>query len=115
MNDERFRKRVREHLDAGLDEVPDGVTRRLRQARAAAVAASARRPALSWPPAGALVLGGLLLMALFLRPPGNEARLPETLTESDLELIAADDSLQFYEELDFYQWLSTMEGNRDAG
>jgi len=115
MTDEPFCKRLRDHLDAGLGEVPDEVARRLRQARATAVAGGKRRFDGYWKPAAALVLAGLLLMALFLRPPREEAVLPDTVAVTDLELIAADDSLQFYDDLDFYQWLLSVERNSDAG
>lgn len=116
MTDERFRQRLREHLDAGFGDVPADVARRLQQARVDALAAGARwHPPAWWKPAGALVLAGLLVVAVIFRLPGGEGRLPATAMDADLELIAADDSLQFYEELDFYQWLVSEDGASDAG
>ncbi len=113
MDDGRFEQRIRETLDAGLDTLDPAVTRRLRQARAAAVEQAGRRATRALRPAAALVLAGMLVAAVFLRPAGEGPELPAA-DPVDLEIIAADDSLRFYEELEFYQWLAE-EAEADAG
>ena len=112
MDDDRFETRIRDALDEGLDGIAPDVARRLRRARHEAIAQADRRSLRRWAPAAALALASLVLAAVILRPAEKPAELP--LTAADLEIIAADDSLQFYEELDFYQWLATETG-RDAG
>lgn len=112
MDDDRFEYRLRARLDQGLEDIDPDVTRRLRLARQVALEQGARRFRFGWVPAAAAVFAGLLMAAIFLRPADDGAGLPDMA--SDLEIIAADDSLQFYEELDFYQWLAT-ESVSDAG
>ncbi len=111
MDDDRFETRIRDTLDEGLEGITPDVARRLRRARHEAIARADRRLH-RWAPAAALVFASLVLAAIILRPAENPVDLPVTAT--DLEIIAADDSLQFYEELDFYQWLAAETG-RDAG
>ncbi len=113
--DERQQTRIRALLNDSTEQLDPEIRRRLRQARQRALdAAPARRP--FWQPAAALALTCLLLLFVVIRP-GEQARLPEAtpgeLDLADLDLISADDSLQLYEDLDFYQWL--LENENHAG
>jgi len=112
MDDDRFETRIRGALDQGLEGIEPDVARRLRRARHEAIAQADRPRLRRWAPAAALALASLVLAVVILGPAKKPADLP--LTAADLEIIAADDSLQFYEELDFYQWLA-VETERDAG
>ena len=42
---------------------------------------------------------------------GNEKGNGMAYAMEDLELIASSDSLQLYEDLEFYQWLDVIEDN----
>ncbi len=57
-----------------------------------------------WKPVAAFAVAASLVLAVIIWPSGTEDMPTGELL--DLELIAADDSLQLYEELDFYQWLA---------
>jgi hypothetical protein len=101
---------------AGLD----GHTRsRLSQARAAAIAATGKRPAASWlarwRPAspwrafGALLPAGVAvavvaLAATFLVPQMQDAPAAPVVL-NDLDLLLEGENLDFFEELEFYAWL----------
>ena len=102
-------------LDQSTDGLDAATLSRLNRARQAALAqrSSPRRWFL---PAG-LVAACLLLLAIFILP----ARLPfsggaqefpltaKTAASSDIDLVSSDDSLEFYQDLEFYAWLDAQD------
>ena len=110
---DQFLTQVQSTLDRSVDELDDDTLRALRKARHRAVEASERRPAWLMP------LGGLAMAAtvaafsvsLWLAEPQPEmnAQLPPL---EDLALLGDAESLEFYEDLDFYLWL---DDENDAG
>lgn len=106
-------KRRLSELEQGLDAA---TLARLRAARQKALAYQQdrswwRAPA-SWVPAGALAAAAAgVAIATFLWLSAPLSTLPPTDME-DLELLAAEDSIEFYTDLDFYHWLTT---HSDAG
>ncbi len=102
---------IRSTLDSSADHLDPGINRRLQQARHAALEGTAKRHMPFWQPAGALLLASILLLTVFLWP--KRQNMPEPVALADMELITTRDSLQLYENLDFYQWL--LESNSHAG
>jgi len=116
-----FVERTRQALEQGapLDaETAD----RLRQARRRAVRAAGRRawragllsgghPRLAGAAAGGLALAGAALVAVLLWHPGHRPVPPARAV--DLELLTSKNSLEFYRDLDFYEWL--QENRKRAG
>ncbi len=98
---------LREALErraAGLDSHS---LRRLRVARGQAIAAASARPdawrqASLWAGAGSVALVLLGAALLYFRQANHE--LPG-LDADSLEIIASEDELELYENLDFYDWL----------
>jgi hypothetical protein len=84
----------------------DGRTRsRLTQARHAALAvAQQRRMALPWLlPAGATAAAAIVAVLVARGPE------PEQQTAVDeLDIVTAEDSLEFYRDVEFYAWLDTV-------
>jgi len=102
-DDSKLNKRIRTALDASVENLDPSVSRHLQQARHAALETAAKPRMPFWQPAGAFALASILLLSVFVWP--DRQNMPEPAALADLELITADDSLQLYEDLDFYQWL----------
>jgi len=120
MNDDRsFTSSIREVLDKSTGELDSDVSRRLRLARYRALERCEEKHSY-WKPASGFALATMLLVAIGVWQFGGNERGDERLNErgsglaqtmEDLELIASSDSLQLYEDLEFYQWLDVIEGN----
>ncbi len=116
MNDDRsFTSNMHQLLEHSIEDLDDDVSRQLRQARLRALESYEEKHSY-WKPAGGFALATMLLVAIGVWQFGDNGRGVETghsLTQAmeDLELIATSDSLQLYEDLEFYQWLDVMEGN----
>ncbi len=119
MTDQRDRKmlaRVKEMLDQQVEELDTDTCERLRMARNLAVMKAASAPgfrwqsipfrASHWKPVAAYALASLVVVTVagwfwFSQP----AELQEITVLADLELLAAEEEPEFYEQLDFYLWL----------
>ena len=112
MNDDRsFTSKVRQVLDTGTEELDTDISRRLRLARYQALESYEEKHSY-WKPAGGFALATMLLAAIGVWQFGGTDRgngMAQTV--EDLELIASSDSLQLYEDLEFYQWLDVIEDN----
>ena len=112
-NDQAFTKAAKRSLDEAADNLDAGTVVRLHAARKRAIATyrQRRKPWVNvWVPTGALAAGLAVVVATFMwfTVPTN---LPPTDIE-DLELLAAHEGIEFYADLDFYDWLATQS---DAG
>ncbi|MDH3671568.1 MAG: hypothetical protein OES46_10435 [Gammaproteobacteria bacterium] len=112
-NDQAFTKAAKRSLDQAADNLDADTVARLHAARKRAIAAhrQRRKPRINvWVPTGALAAGLAVVVATFmwfvvptsLPPAGIE----------DLELLVAHEGIEFYADLDFYDWLATQ---NDAG
>lgn len=113
--DQEFIQAAKAVLDATEQQLDAGTRARLREARQRALGAHEQRRwwrrADRWMPAGALATGvAALAVAAYLWFSLPPADMPPTGME-DLELLATQDSIDFYADLDFYHWLTTQ----DAG
>lgn len=115
MNDEQsFINQIKQVLDEDTEQLDSDISRRLRLARAEAVESYTEKH-FSWKPAGGFALATMLLVAIGVwqidgnNPVNKTTTMPPAM--EDLELIASSDNLQLYQNLDFYQWLETVEGD----
>jgi len=99
-------------LDQSAEALDAATVSRLNQARRAALA---RRPARQhwFLPAG-LASACVLLLAVLTwhayRPgTSDDAIFPKAATSGDIELVSSDDSLEFYQDLEFYAWLDAQD------
>jgi hypothetical protein len=120
-DDEQLIERIREHLDAGVDELDGETLSRLAEARRQAVAAAGRprrrwtilRPgddhgAADWlVPAGAFasVVATVLALTIMVADSGNGL----AKEVEDLEMLTAGEEIELYENLEFYLWLQDRE------
>ena len=105
-------------LDQSAEALDAATVSRLNQARHAALA---RRPARQhwFLPAG-LASACVLLLAVLTwhtyRPgASDDAVFPKAATSGDIELVSSDDSLEFYQDLEFYAWLDAQDQDQDLG
>ena len=117
-SDEKFARTAGELLDQGLAELPADVRIRLKAARRAALD-KATRPRDMWlrPLAGLAVAAALLVVfaapSLFhdaspALPAPNMASSVANAPEV-VEVLAAEEGLEFYDQLDFFAWLAAAE------
>lgn len=110
---DQFLRQVKSTLDQSVDNLDDATLRALRSARHEALAASKKRPA--WlMPVGGLAMAATVAafsVSMWLAQPqsGANTSLPPL---EDMALLGDAESLEFYEDLDFYLWL---DDEKDAG
>ncbi|MFQ5935047.1 MAG: hypothetical protein ACE5LB_01375 [Acidiferrobacterales bacterium] len=110
--DQALVEAAKQTLDEAERGLGPGVRTRLRAAREQALAAGGlgrwwQRPQ-GWLPLGAMATAVTVLAiaaVMWLSLP--RATVPELGVE-DIDLLAAQDSIDFYSDLDFYYWLATM-------
>ena len=113
----RWLGRTRELLDESAAGLDAATLSRLNRARQAALA-QRRRPHLpGWLPAVGLACSGALLLAVVLWAPhrsGPPAPAHGPPAAADLDFGGADDSIEFYQNLDFYAWLEAQDADIDG-
>lgn len=108
--DSELVRRARRELDRGVEELDEGTRLRLRAARLRALdALEGRSPfgARAALAAGVCVLAVALVSAWWLRRLPHGTAFGDGL--EDVELLAAADDLELYDDLDFYRWLDDAE------
>lgn len=121
MDDEaKLVERIREQLDADVDDLDGATLSRLAEARRQAVAAAGKprrrwwmpRPggqgAADWlVPAGAFasVVATVVALTIMVAEPGNGL----AKEVDDLEMLTAGEEIELYENLEFYLWLQDRE------
>ncbi len=102
---------VRARLDESAHSLDAATLSRLNHARHAALAARSRGPRAWWLPAAGLAASCALVLAVVAWYPSAHLTVPATPAHSavsDAE-IAADDGIEFYQDLEFYAWLDAQE------
>jgi len=107
---------ARARLDESAQSLDAATLSRLNRARQAALAQRRSRGLRGWwlPAAGLATSCALALAVLAWYPPGRPTQrvAPAHAPVSDAE-IAADDGIEFYQDLEFYAWLDAQE--QDSG
>jgi len=111
----RFIANVKKALDLDVDNLDAGTQSKLTRMRHQALDAGERKgfdirqwftlPVAGWTATACLIVLGL---TVYLQEPTNGT----TPLLEDIELLAAEDNLEFYDGLEFYAWLA--EENSDA-
>ena len=110
---DQFLQKVQNTLDQSVDGLDDDTLRALRNARRKAVTTSERRPGWLLPVGGLAMAATVAAFSVSLwmadPQPGVNPQLPPL---EDLALLGDAESLEFYQDLDFYLWL---DDEQDAG
>ncbi len=127
MNDDKWLQQnqdaIRKRLDGYVDEMDAADLSRLRQARRQALDSGSRKAGFGRRfalPAGLAMAASLVLVILLGRGidsngidlQGQQSNVIAALV--DVDLLAAQEQTEFYENLDFYEWLA-QEQNPDNG
>ncbi len=112
---DKFLEDVCRTLDTASEDLEGATLSRLNQARQRALThrkLNNRKPSFGWRLVP--VAGLLLLVVLVSRQPGSNLE-PDLSAITDLQIITAEDSLDFYqEEIGFYEWLSEVMENENV-
>ncbi|MFL6655514.1 MAG: hypothetical protein ACJ8KA_12050 [Sulfurifustis sp.] len=105
-------RRVLHRSERDCDEL---TVARLRAARRRALEAEPRPAFRRWSLAGAVAAAATiagLAGVLWLQTPSDMAPVPTASSVADIDLLTTNESPEFYNDLDFYDWLAT---DSDAG
>lgn len=110
--DERMVEMVKGHLDASVGALDDRTAARLRAMRLKAVeSAEGRRGWFRHP--RWFAVGGLATVAAVVLAVGlwvtERPRESTVATADDIEIVAAQEQMQLYEDMEFYRWLAAQE------
>jgi hypothetical protein len=100
-------------LDESVTALDCATLSRLSQARNQALAGRGerkrlRRPFLMGGLAASVMTAVVLVLLVLVAPPKQE--VAENNLVADLGLLTAEESIDFFEEIEFYEWLSAVEG-----
>lgn len=111
MNDERdtqVQKQVRDELEAQLDTLDANVVAGLSAARHRALDQIQTKP--RWQPVFGWAVAATLVIGVSLW--WQQAPISHGMSADDFELLVSGDGIELYEDLEFYDWLSS---ENDAG
>ena len=114
VTDEEFNERARANFDASVDELDAATQSRLNRARHAALA-ELRQPTRQWSrwvPAAGVAAVALVAVVITQNPVGTYEPPPATV--ADMEILLGEDSIEMFEELEFYSWLDVAELQDDV-
>lgn len=104
---EQFEKKAKSLLGESLDDLDPAITRRLQQARYAALEKAAPRSIWSFYPQAisAVFAVTIISVGLYFNFDNNALNNTELAMEADIEILTANESLDLIEDLEFMQWL----------
>ena len=112
-NDSKTNSTVKKVLDTGTDALDSSTLARLRQVRREALQQSPDRGVRWWMPVSALgATAAAILVATWL----TTTVAPQANVEGieDIEILASADNTDLYEQMDFYEWLESQQGNKQT-
>lgn len=114
MTDQDLEQRAKRLFADSVDELDGQTLSRLNQGRHQALDAASRRPVLlRYAPIGGLVAAAAIAIVMFQSPSVTLPAPPESA--SDVDILLSDDSLDMFEELEFFAWMETNEsGTNDT-
>ena len=114
-SDEQFANEAKSLFDASVDELDAATLSTLNQGRQRALEAarSPLNPLLRWVPAAGVAAAVLIAVMVTLPGPGTVEMMPSVA--SDMEILLGEDSIEMFEELEFYSLLDVMDEGADVG
>jgi len=114
-SDEQIAREAKALFDASVDELDAATLSTLNQGRHRALeeARSPRGELLRWVPAAGVAAAVLVGVMVTLPGPGPVEVMPSAV--ADMEILLGEDSLEMFEELEFYSVLDVMDEGDDVG
>jgi len=108
---DEFEKKAKSLLDEGLDDLDPAITRRLQQARYAALEKAKPRSIWSFYPQAisAMFAVTIISASLYFNYDNNALNNTGLAMEADIEMLTANESLDLIEDFEFMQWLAESE------
>ena len=107
-----FERRAQAALQASAESLDGATQSRLTQARHAALKVVTQRQRGTWrwlvPTVGAAAAAVVAVMIAINPSHRGVAPLAATASLEEMEILTAEDSLEFYRDVDFYAWLDTV-------
>jgi hypothetical protein len=101
-NEQNFERETRRLLTEQVQALDEVILQRLAVARRRAVSTMAeRRKSSTWAPLTAIAAGLVALMVWSGRP---SMEIPDATLLESMDLLTADDSFEFYQDLEYFQW-----------
>ena len=112
---DKFTKNAKAYLDESLDDLSPEITRRLQQARYAALEKARPRTLWQYFPQAATAVFAISVISISLSFYLNQTEVADTVLamETEMEMLTSNDNLELMEELEFIQWL--VESQEHAG
>lgn len=114
-SDEQFAREAKAAFDASVDELDAATLSNLNQGRHRALkeAQSPRGELMRWVPAAGVAAAVLIGVMVTLPGPGTTDLMPSGM--ADMEILLGEDSIEMFEELEFYSLLDVMDEGDDVG
>lgn len=108
---ENIEQKAKQQLDESLHDLSPDITRRLQQARYAAIEKASQKNIWSFLPEVkyAMFAIAIVSVSIFLKVNDNDSALTTLAMESDIEMLTSNESLELLEDLEFIQWLAENE------
>lgn len=114
--DEEFASTLKETFDESVDALDAATLSRLNRSRHAALAeldGSGKRWR-TWMPAAGMA-AAVLLAVIVLQLPRGIGGAPGVASVTDMEILLDEDSIEMFEELEFYSWMDDVQTDTDVG
>lgn len=107
----KFEQKNKSLLDESIDDISPDITRRLQQARYAALEKAKSRSLWSYYPQAiaATLAVSVILASLIFNFDDNVLNNTEIVMEADIEMLTSNEGLELMEDLEFIQWLAESE------
>lgn len=109
MPEERFIAGIRRELDRSCDALDGHTLSRLHRIRSEALARRQSRTSRLLLPFGGFVTACMLVLTVTMFMPGRSPDRDMVPPLEDIDILASADSLDLYEDYEFYEWLASAE------
>ena len=108
---DNFEQKNKSLLDESVDDISPEITRRLQQARYAALEKAKPRSIWSFYPQAiaATLVVSVISASLLFNFDGNVLNNTEIAMEADIEMLTSSEGFELLEDLEFMQWLAESE------
>jgi hypothetical protein len=104
--EQRLVDNIRQRMDQSCNALDGQTLSRLNRIRHAALERKQARASRMLLPFGGFVTASVLAVSVMLFAPGTPEAVPAASAIEDLDILTSTDSLDLYEDYEFYQWLA---------